>query len=146
MECKKQGKDFWGEMGGGGPKIYIQTYCYYPNLVLAETPIFPWMQKRNNYRINIHTKPEEIYRAILEGMAFQMYLAYERMNVIGTKMKRLQQQEADRFRSDLQIRADVFGMEVYSMESEEAGTLGCMLMSAVATGAYKSLKAGIKRQ
>ena len=44
-----------------------------------------------------------------------MYLAYERMNVIGTKMKRLQQQEADGFRSDLQIRADVLGMEVYSL-------------------------------
>ena len=33
------------------------------------------------------------------------------------------------------------------MESEEAGTLGCMLMSGKpgVTGAYKSLKAGIKK-
>ena len=75
-----------------------------------------------------------------------MYLAYERMNVIGTKMKKIAATGGGSV-SDLtlQIRADVFGMEVYSLESEEAGTLGCMLMSAVATGAYKSLKAGIKK-
>ena len=58
-------------------------------------------------------------------MAFQMYLAYERMNVIGTKMKKIAATGGGSV-SDLtlQIRADVFGMEVYSLESEEAGTLG----------------------
>lgn len=45
----------------------------------------------------------------------------------------------------LQIRADVFGMEVHSLESAEAGTLGCMLMSATAVNAYPSLEEGIKR-
>ena len=54
-----------------------------------------------------------------------MYLAYERMNVIGTKMKKIAATGGGSV-SDLtlQIRADVFGMEVYSLESEEAGTLG----------------------
>ena len=33
--------------------------------------------------LTIHTKPEELYKGILEGMAFQMYLAYERMQKLG---------------------------------------------------------------
>ena len=37
--------------------------------------------------LTIHTKPEELYRAILESFAFQMYLAYERMEKLGTKMQ-----------------------------------------------------------
>ncbi len=45
----------------------------------------------------------------------------------------------------LQIRADVFNMEVSSMECDEAGTLGCMVMAATAAGAYPSLEDGIRR-
>lgn len=40
----------------------------------------------------------------------------------------------------LQIRADVFGMEVCALANAEAGTMGCMLMAAAGTGAYSSPK------
>ena len=145
MECKKQGKDFWGEMEDKAKNIHTDILLL-PQFGSAGNPDLSMYAKGTITGLTIHTKPEEIYRAILEGMAFQMYLAYERMNVIGTKMKKIAATGGGSV-SDLtlQIRADVFGMEVYSLESEEAGTLGCMLMSAVATGAYKSLKAGIKK-
>lgn len=145
MECQKQGKDFWGEMEDKAKNIHTDILLL-PQFGSAGNPDLSMDAKGTITGLTIHTKPEEIYRAILEGMAFQMYLAYERMNVIGTKMKKIAATGGGSV-SDLtlQIRADVFGMEVYSLESEEAGTLGCMLMSAVATGAYKSLKAGIKK-
>ena len=45
----------------------------------------------------------------------------------------------------LQLRADVFGMNVLRPENEEAGTLGCMLLAALGTGAYLTLSEGIHR-
>lgn len=96
--------------------------------------------------LTIHTKPEELYRAILESFAFQMYLAYERMEKLGTKMQYIAATGGGAASElTLQIRADVFNMKVLSMESEESGTLGCMMMAAVAAGAYPALRDAISR-
>lgn len=96
--------------------------------------------------LTIHTRPEELYRAILESFAFQTYLAYERMKELGTEMTGIAATGGGAASElTLQIRADVFGMEVYSLENAEAGTMGCMLMAAAGTGAYGSLEEGIKR-
>lgn len=91
--------------------------------------------------LTLDTKPEEIYRAILEGMAFQMLLSYEKALKLGVKMNRLIATGGGAA-SDLtlQIRADIFNMEVATITSEESGTLGCMLLAATAFGAFSSLQ------
>lgn len=96
--------------------------------------------------LTIHTRPEEIYRAILEGFAFQMYLSYERLRKLGVRMEEIVATGGGAA-SDLalQIRADVFKMKVYTLEDDEAGALGCMIMAAVGVGAYRDLKEGIQR-
>lgn len=96
--------------------------------------------------LTIHTRPEEIYRGILEGFAFQMYLSYERMEKLGVRLETIAATGGGAASAlTLQIRADVFGKKVLSMESSESGTLGCMVLAAAATGAYPSLEAGIRR-
>lgn len=96
--------------------------------------------------LTIHTRPEEIYRAILEGMAFQMYLSYERLKILGTQMNRIAATGGGSASElTLQIMADIFDMMVISLVNQESGTMGCMLMAAVGTGAYTSLEEGIKR-
>jgi xylulokinase len=96
--------------------------------------------------LTVHTAPEEIYLALIEGMNFQLYLAYERLQKLGVAPEYIVATGGGAA-SDvtLQLRADVFGMRVMRPESEEAGTLGCMLLSAAGTGAYPSLEAGIRR-
>ena len=96
--------------------------------------------------LTVHTAPEEVYLALIEGMAFQLYLAYERLQKLGVAPEYIVATGGGAA-SDvtLQLRADVFGMRVLRPESEEAGTLGCMLLSAAGTGAYPSLEAGIRR-
>lgn len=96
--------------------------------------------------LTIHTRPEEIYRAILEGMAFQMYLAYERLRPLGVELKRIAATGGGSASElTLKIRADVFDMEVSSPESNESGTLGCMIIAAASVGAYSSICEGIKK-
>ena len=96
--------------------------------------------------LTIHTTLEELYRAVLESFAFQSYLAYERMSDLGTEMKCIAATGGGAASElTLQIRADVFGMEVCALANAEAGTMGCMLMAAAGTGAYSSLEEGIQR-
>lgn len=96
--------------------------------------------------LTVHTTPEEIYLALIEGMAFQLRLAFERMQCLGVTPEYIVATGGGAA-SDvtLQIRADVFGMRVIRPASEETGTLGCMLLAAVGTGAYPTLEEGIRR-
>ena len=96
--------------------------------------------------LSIHTRPEEIYRAILEGLAFQSYLAYEKLKPLGTQMQTLVATGGGAASElALQIRADVFDMPVKTLKNDESGTLGCMMMAAVADGAYASVEEAFGR-
>jgi xylulokinase len=96
--------------------------------------------------LTIHTRPEEIYLALIEGITFQLYLAYERLQKLGAKPEYIVATGGGAA-SDitLQIRADLFNMKVMRPSSEESGTLGCMLLAAIGAGAYPSLEEGIRR-
>lgn len=96
--------------------------------------------------LSIHTKPEEMYLALLEGMTFQMYYAYERLQKLGVAPSYMVANGGGAAsKLTLQIRADVFGLQVRRLSCEETGTLGCMLLAATAVGAYASLEEAIAR-
>ncbi|MDD3212176.1 MAG: FGGY family carbohydrate kinase [Eubacteriales bacterium] len=96
--------------------------------------------------LTIHTKPEEIYLALIEGMSFQLYLAYERLQKLGPEPEYIVATGGGAASdTTLQIRANVFNMKVIRPENAESGTLGCMLLAALGTGAYATLEEGIYR-
>lgn len=96
--------------------------------------------------LTIHTCEEELYRAFLEGMAFQMYLSYEKLLPLGVKMDNMVATGGGAASAlALQIQADIFNMPVKTLENKEAGTLGCMIMAAFGAGAYTSIEEGILR-
>ena len=92
------------------------------------------------------THPEEIYQAVLEGMAFQFLLGYEKTKELGVDIKRLICTGGGAKSSvTLQMRADIMGVEVSTISSEESGTLGCMMLAATGTGAYKNIEMAIEK-
>jgi len=96
--------------------------------------------------LTIHTRPEEIYLALLEGMAFQLYLAYERLLPLGPEPEYIVATGGGAASdATLQIRANVFNKKVLRLESDETGTLGCMMLAAAGTGAYRSLEEAVRR-
>lgn len=96
--------------------------------------------------LSIHTRPEEIYLAMLEGISFQLLLAFERLSLLCKKPECIIATGGGAASdAGLQIRADIFNTRVVRPESDETGTLGCMILSALATGAYASLEEGIGR-
>lgn len=144
-KCREEGRNFFQYMDDLSRDVKTDVMVL-PQFGSAGNPDLSMDARGTITGLTIHTKPEELYKAILEGMAFQMYLAYERMQELGTEMNCIAVTGGGAASElTLQIRADVFGMEVHSLESAEAGTLGCMLMSATAVNAYPSLEEGIKR-
>lgn len=96
--------------------------------------------------LTIHTKPEEIYLALVEGMSFQLYLAFERLRTLGVDPETIVATGGGAASdTTLQIRANVFNRPVVRLENAESGTMGCMLLAALGDGAYPSLETGIRR-
>ena len=144
-KCQEEGRNFFQYMDDLARDIQTDIMIL-PQFGSAGNPDLSMDAWGTITGLTIHTKPEELYKGILEGMAFQMYLAYERMQKLGTTMQRIAVTGGGAASElTLQIRADVFGMEVDSLESAEAGTLGCMLMAATAVGAYSSMEEAIKK-
>ncbi len=86
------------------------------------------------------TKRGEIYRACMEGEAYEMRHNLEALEKVGITVDELRTVGGgSRSREWLQIRADIFGKTIVSMECEEAGTLGTAMLAGVASGCYSSI-------
>lgn len=81
--------------------------------------------------LTIHTQPAELYQAIKEGMAYQMYMAYQtlhRLNINADVIRITGGGAASDY--TLQLRADVFGIPMETIDNTQAGTLGCAILAA----------------
>ena len=144
-ECEARGANFFQEMDRRAAAVDTEVMVL-PQFGSSGNPHLSMDARGTITGLTIHTRPEEIYRAILEGMAFQSLLAYERLQTLGTEMNTIIATGGGAA-SDLalQIRADVFDMKVSTLRNDESGTLGCMMMAAVADGAYASVEEAFAR-
>lgn len=144
-ECEMRGENFFWHMDQKADRIKTELLVL-PQFGSAGNPDVNYDAKGLIWGLTIHTKPEEIYLAIKESMAFQMRMAYECSADIGNAVTNIVVTGGGSA-SDLtlQIRADVFGMETMTLKSKEAGTLGCMIAAAKAVGHYSSFEEGVKR-
>lgn len=144
-KCVAQGRNFFEYLdeiaGKAGTEVLLL-----PQFGSLGNPNLSMNARGTITGLTIHTKPEEIYRAILEGMAFQMYLSYERLKKFGVCMEEIVATGGGAASElALQIMADVFGMKVRTLEDDEAGALGCMIMAATGIGGYSDIQEGIHR-
>lgn len=144
-ECIERNVNFYEHMDRAAEHVKTEVLIL-PQFGSSGNPDLSMDARGTITGLTIHTRPEEIYRAVLEGMAFQMYLSYERLKTLGTRMNSIAATGGgSASRLTLQILSDIFDMRVVSLVNEESGTMGCMLMAAYGTGAYPSLLEGIKR-
>lgn len=144
MKCKEKNENFYD---------YIETLA---RETMTKVMVLPQFGSSGNPDLNmdkvgtitgltVHTRPEEIYRAILESFALQMRYSYERLKKIGVETQRIVATGGGAQSGlTLQIMADVFNMEVFSLESDESGTLGCAIMAAVADKAIPTMEEAIE--
>ncbi len=94
---------------------------------------------------NLHTRPEEVYRALIEATAFGTRLIVELFREGGVAI--------DAFRAGggltkndlvMQIYADVLGLPIEIAASPQASGLGAAILGAVAGGVYADIHSAVQ--
>ena len=83
--------------------------------------------------LTTQTRLPDIYRAILEGVTYEMRYNQEKLNENGVSFRRLYACGGGS-RSDawLQIKADILGCEIIPVETEETGAMGSAILGIAA--------------
>ena len=91
--------------------------------------------------LHIGTRPEEIYRAIIEGTAFGMRRILEAFLAGGIEVNEIRASGgiAKKDGMMMQIYADVCNREICVIDTDQAGALGSAIYAAVAGGLYPSI-------
>ena len=89
--------------------------------------------------MTLQTKPEEIYRALIEATAFGTRMIIENFNQFNVPIGELIARGGlpDRNKLLMQIYADVTGLPIYIPEADQIGALGSAMYGAVAAGSKK---------
>ena len=91
--------------------------------------------------LTLRTKPEEIYRALLESTAFGAKMIADTLAQSRVKIKTLKVAGGIAHKNALlmQIYADVLGCEICLCQSSQAGALGSAIYAAAAAGIYPNI-------
>jgi xylulokinase len=117
-----------------------------PHFAGAATPYMDTEAKGAIIGLNINTKAEEIIKAILEGITFEIMVNVEKLMEAGIKVEELRVvgglAKSDAF---LQLKADMMGKKVTTLKISEAGTLGVAILAGTACGVYKNIEDAVSK-
>lgn len=117
-----------------------------PHFAGAATPYMDTEAKGAIVGLNINTKAEDIIKAILEGITYEIMVNVEKLGESGIKIDELRVvgglAKSDPF---LQLKADMMGRKVSTLEISEAGTLGVAILAGTASGVYKDIEDAVQR-
>jgi L-ribulokinase len=96
--------------------------------------------------LNLKTRPEEIYRALIEGTAFGTYLIINLFEKAGVSISKLQA-GGGLTQNDLilKIYADVTNLPIEVASSQYSSALGAAILGAVASGVYPSIDEAVDK-
>ncbi len=90
--------------------------------------------------LTIETTGRDIARAILEGVTYEMMVNVERLAEAGIAVDELRAVGGlSRSAAYLQLKADMMGRRISTLDVPEAGTLGVAMLAGVASGLFPSL-------
>lgn len=118
-----------------------------PYIAGSGTPFMDMGAKGGILGLDYATTKYEIYRALMEGLTYDLACNMDRMALAGVGVSELRCTGGGSLsKMWLQIKADVTGIPVYTLENHQAGTLGCMMLAAVAAGEYTDIRQAVTDQ
>jgi xylulokinase len=110
-----------------------------PHLVGSGTPWIDPLSKAAFVGMTLHTDEGEVIRAILEGVVFEQKMSLDLFEEQGVTFEEVRVTGGcARSPLWLQIRADVFGRPVKTLQYEDASVLGAAILAACGLGVYAS--------
>ncbi|MBR4748469.1 MAG: carbohydrate kinase, partial [Abditibacteriota bacterium] len=112
-----------------------------PHFGGAATPYMDETARAMFYGVTLETDASRLYRSILEGANYEMLLNLEVMREFGAEPEELTVTGGGSKSPEwLQIKADILNKKIISIDVEEAGTVGTLMLAGTAIGAFDSLQ------
>lgn len=116
-----------------------------PHLAGSATPFMDADSRGALIGITLTTSREEVARAIIEAINFEMLINLERLNGSGIPVSEVRVvgglSKSDLF---LQLKSDIMGIPVTRIQTHEAGTLGIGILASVAVGHFSSIQEAVQ--
>lgn len=117
-----------------------------PHFTTTGTPWFDANSKGCILGLTLATSKDEITKAVLEGITYEMKLNLELLEESGIKINEIRAIGGGaKSRKWLQLKADMFGKKVVSMKVSEAVCLGAAILAGKATGEYTSIENAVNK-
>jgi xylulokinase len=116
-----------------------------PHFVGSGTPTMDPLSRGAILGLSLSTTKAELTRAVLDCTSYEMCLNLETMASLGILIDELRAvgggSKSARW---LQLKADVFGKPVVSLQVSEAACLGAAILAGTAAGVFSSIDAAVK--
>lgn len=144
-QAKLQRRDVYdlilSDVNPGVSKLFIV-----PHIMGSGIPYIDPQAKGLLYGFCISTKKADIVKAIIEASVYEVKLMIECIHEARIDIKKLLVTGGGaKSKLWMQLKADITGCKVEVPECTEAGSVGVMMLAAVATGIYKSLDEAVKK-
>ena len=90
--------------------------------------------------LTLSSTKQQIYRAIIEGMNYEMKYNLDILSQCGMRINVLTAVGGGASKAALQIKADIFQMPIRTLENQQSGNMGLAMLCAVAEGRYRDLQ------
>ncbi len=118
---------------------------FLPHLAGTGTPYMDSQATGMLCGLTLGTAKPDIYRAILEGMNFEMRYNMELLSGCGMRFDSLTAVGGGASPDVLQIKADILNKTIRTTNSAQSGTVGLAMLCGLATGQFSSFGEGVEK-
>lgn len=112
-----------------------------PHFAGAATPYMDTGSKGAILGLTTATTAADIYRACMEGVAYEMRLNYEALSGSGIRFEKLNATGGGaRSKLWMQMKADVLDLPITALKTVDAGTVGSAMLTGIAVGLFRDLE------
>ena len=140
---------FTGQLSEGGDYSKLESeytsdaptgLLVLPHFAGAATPYMDTGSKGAIVGLTMSTTKAELYRACMEGVAYEMRLNYERLLASGVRFTKIHATGGGaRSKVWMQMKADVLNIPITALRTADAGTVGSAMLTGIAVGLFGDL-------
>ncbi|MBS6398074.1 MAG: carbohydrate kinase [Clostridiales bacterium] len=138
--AKEQGRTVY-EVLEEGMKDEPTGILVLPHFAGAATPYMDEGARGAVVGLTIEHSTSDLYRAMMEGVVYEMMLNMEHLKAAGICPKKLRATGGGASSGVwMQMKADMLNLPIVSLGNAEAGAAGCAMMAGVASGLFRDLR------
>ncbi len=112
-----------------------------PHFAGAATPYMDIGSRGAILGLTTGTDAATLYRACMEGVAYEMRINYEALAGSGIRFQKLNATGGGaKSKAWMQMKADVLNLPITALKTSDAGTVGSAMLTGIATGQYRDLQ------